>query len=356
MKKTLALLLMVCMTLSVVACSSGTTATTKATETTTAANATTAAEATAGATTGATTGAEKADKDIVIGVSMQGNQSGFVQYLTSGMYEYQKNTAPDIKLDVVFADDDSAKQLSQVETFVSNKVDAIILNPVDKVQGATAVDFAAAAGIPIITINTTTDSDKVSAHVGSDDVEAGRLQMERLISVAGPSAKVAYVDAVLGHSAQVGRAAGYAEALAKNTGVTLVVHDTGNWSADDSMKLVENWIQSGKQIDAIACMADCQLIGVITAVQNAGMEGKILLAGMDCDMPIIEAIEKGIVDDSIWQDGLGQGENALRLAIDAAKGKPVADFIIPYEVCTKDNVAKYRALAEARNALAKQYF
>ena len=354
MKKTLALLLMVCMTLSVVACSSGTTSTTKATGTTTAANATTAAGATTGAE--ATAGAEKADKDIVIGVSMQGNQSGFVQYLTSGMYEYQKSTAPDINLDVVFADDDAAKQLSQIETFVSNKVDAIIINPVDKVQGATAVDFAAAAGIPIITINTTTDSDKVSAHVGSDDVEAGRLQMERLISVAGPDAQVAYVDAVLGHSAQVGRAAGYAEALAKNTGVTLVVHDTGNWSADDSMKLVENWIQSGKQIDAIACMADCQLIGVITAVQNAGMEGKILLAGMDCDMPIIEAIEKGIVDNSIWQDGLGQGENALRLAIDAAKGKPVADFIIPYEVCTKDNVAKYRALAEARNALAKQYF
>jgi len=52
------------------------------------------------------------DKQIVIGAAMQGNQSGFVQYMTSGMYEYQKGSAPDIKLDVVFADDDPAKQQS----------------------------------------------------------------------------------------------------------------------------------------------------------------------------------------------------------------------------------------------------
>lgn len=350
MKKTLALFLVICMAIGASSCASKTTETTKAA----AAGDTTAAAADTTAVA-ADTSAE-ADKELVIGITMQGNQSGFVQYLTSGMYEYQKSSAPDVTIDVVFADDDASKQLSQVETFVSNGVDAIIINPVDKVQGATAVDFAADAGIPVITINTTTDSTKNAAHVGSDDVDAGVQQMERLISMTGPEGKIAYVDAVLGHSAQVGRAQGYTQVLEANPDVTLVVHDTANWSADEAMKLVENWIQSGKEIDAIACQADCQLIGVITAVQNAGLEGKILLSGMDCDMPIIEAIENGVVDSSIWQDGLGQGENALRLAIEAAKGNPVEDFILPYEVCTIDNVAQYRALAEARNALAKEYF
>jgi len=55
-----------------------------------------------------------AEEAIYIGVSMQGNQSGFIQYITSGIWEYQKNSAPDVKLEVVFADDDAAKQLSQV--------------------------------------------------------------------------------------------------------------------------------------------------------------------------------------------------------------------------------------------------
>lgn len=291
-----------------------------------------------------------------IGVAMQGNQSGFVQYMTAGIREWVGKNAPDTKLEIVFADDDSAKQLSQVESLVAKGVDAIILNPVDKVQGATAVEYAAESGVPVITINTITDSDMNAAHVGSDDSEAGYLQMERLIKVCGENAKIAYVDAVLGHSAQVQRTVGYNRSLKQHPGVTLVVHDTGNWSADESMKLVENWLQTGRQIDAIACMADCQLIGVVTAVENAGKIKSIVLSGMDCDPPIMEAIEAGTVDSSIWQDGIGQGENAIRLAIDAANGKKVEDFFLPFEVCTKDNIEHYKGLAKVRDALARKYF
>lgn len=295
-------------------------------------------------------------KQLVIGVTMQGNQSGFIQYITAGMWEWQKTNAPNVKLEVVFADDDAAKQLAQVETFIAKKVDAIIINPVDKVQGAAAVDAAAAAKIPVITVNTTTDSKKVTAHVGSDDIQAGYLQMNRIIKVAGPQAKVAYVDAVLGHSAQVGRSIGYNKSFSENKGVALVVHDTGNWSADDSMKLVENWLQSGKKLDAIACMADCQLIGVVTAIKNANLAGKIVLSGMDCDPLIMKEIKDGVVDSSIWQDGVGQGANAVRLALDAANGKKVSDYLIPFEVCTKDNLDHYLQLAKDRDALAKKYF
>lgn len=297
-----------------------------------------------------------AEETITVGVALQGNQSGFVQYLASGIFEYHKNEASDVELEVVYADDDAAKQLTQVETFIGKGVDAIILNPVDKVQGATAVDAAADAGIPVITLNTTTDSENNAAHVGSDDIESGRLQLTEIMNAVGEDAKIAYVDAVLGHSAQVNRAIGYNEILEENPTLELVVHDTGNWSADDSMKLVENWLQSGKELDAILCMADCQLIGVITAVENAGKIGEIALAGMDCDMPIMEAIKEGKVQNSIWQDGLGQGENALRLAIEAAQGNEVEDYMIPYEVCNADNVDEYIELAEARNELAKQYF
>lgn len=296
------------------------------------------------------------DKDITIGATLQGNQSGFIQYIATGIFEYQKNEAPDINLDVVYADDDAAKQLSQVETFIGQGVDAIVLNPVDKTQGAAAVDMAAEAGIPVITVNTTTESDKNAAHVGSDDVEAGRMQMEEIISVIGEEGKVAYVDATLGHSAQVGRSQGYNEALEEHPDVELVVHDTGNWSADESMKLVENWLQAGKEMDAILCMADCQLVGVLTAVENAGKLDDIVLSGMDCDSVILDAIKEGKVESSIWQDGNEQGANALRLAIEAAKGNDVEDFMIPYEICNGDNIDEYIEKAEERNELAKQYF
>ncbi|MBQ6595556.1 MAG: substrate-binding domain-containing protein [Clostridia bacterium] len=297
-----------------------------------------------------------AEDEIYIGVCIQGNQSGFLQYVCAGIWEYQKNNEPDVKVEVVFADDDAAKQLSQVETFISKGVDAIVLNPVDKVQSAAAVDAAYEKNIPVITVNTISDSEHVAAHVGSDDVESGILQMERLLSVCGPEMKVVYIDAVLGHSAQVGRSEGYNKVISENPGVTLVDHDTGNWSPDDSMRLVENWLEGGVEFDAIACMADCQLIGVVTAIENAGLIGKVKLSGMDCDPEIMQAIVDGKVDSSIWQDGVGQGSNALRLAIAAARGEEVSDYLLPYEVCSVDNIDEYLIKAEERNELARQYF
>ncbi len=301
---------------------------------------------------------EVTDEDqIVIAACMQGNQSGFIRYLTSGMYEYHNDSAPDVKFEVVFADDDPAKQQGQVENFVSQGVDAIILNPVDKVQSAAAVDFAAEAGIPVITVNTTSDSPNVTAHVGSNDVEAGRLQLERLLSMAPENPRVAYINAVLGHSAQVFREIGYKEVLDEHPEATLVVQNTADWSGDKALQLVENWIQNYPDgIDLIATHADCILVGAITAVEDAGLAGKILLGGMDCDMPVMEKIKAGVVDNSIWQDGLGQGAHALRLAIEAAKGNAISDYMIPYEVCTIDNVDSYIEQAKARDAISNKYF
>jgi ABC-type sugar transport system substrate-binding protein len=106
----------------------------------------------------------------------------------------------------------------------------------------------------------------------------------------------------------------------------------------------------------IATHADCILVGAVTAVENAGLAGKILLSGIDCDMPILEKIKAGVVDNSIWQDGVIQGETALVVAIDAANGKPVKDVLVPFVTVTKDNVDEFIGKANARNALSAKYF
>jgi ABC-type sugar transport system substrate-binding protein len=297
--------------------------------------------------------------EIVIGVAMQ-DVVAMPRYMVTGIREYAK-TVPNVRVTVVTAENDAAKQQEQVQMFVTQGVNAIIMNPVDMKMSVAAVDIAAKANIPVITVNTVSENKSVKAHVGSDDREAGRLQMERLIQackekgIANP--RIAYVNAALGHSAQVLREEAYKEVLGKHPEVKLVVEGTANWYADQAQVLVENWLQKYPDgIDAIAAQSDYMLQGVLTAVKNAGLAGKILLAGMDCEVPILEAIQQGSVDDSIWQDFIGQGEWALRLAIDAAQGKPVADRMIPYEVCTKSNVDSYTQRLKKNDELMKQYY
>jgi ABC-type sugar transport system substrate-binding protein len=306
--------------------------------------------------------AAAASDDILIYACMQGNQSGFVRYQVAAMNQYMETQKPaNIKLRVVFADDDASNQLRQVETAISEGAKAIILNTVDQVQSAAAVEAAYKAGIPVITLSQRTSSPNETAFVGSDDVESGRLQFERLFKVGPANPRVAYINAVLGHSAQILREQAYKEELAKNPKATLVVQNTADWSGDKALQLVENWIQTYRRgddpgIDMIAAHADCILVGAITAVENAGLQGKILLSGIDADMPVLEKIKAGVVDNTIWQDGIVQGETALKVAIDAANGKPVKDVLVPFQTVTKDNVDEYIAKANARNDLSAKFF
>ncbi|MDR0585505.1 MAG: substrate-binding domain-containing protein [Treponema sp.] len=300
--------------------------------------------------------------DILIYACMQGNQSGFVRYQVAAMNQYMETQKPaNVKLRVVFADDDASNQLRQVEIAISEGAKAIILNTVDQVQSAAAVEAAYKAGIPVITLSQRTSSPNETAFVGSDDVEAGRLQFERLFKVGPANPRVAYINAVLGHSAQILREQAYREELSKNSSATLVVQNTADWSGDKALQLVENWIQTYRKgndpgIDMIAAHADCILVGAITAVENAGLQGKILLSGIDADMPVLEKIKAGVVDNTIWQDGIIQGETALKVAIDAANGKAVKDVLVPFQTVTRDNVDEYIAKANARNALSAKFF
>jgi ABC-type sugar transport system substrate-binding protein len=298
----------------------------------------------------------------LIYVCMQGSQSMFPRYQVAAMYRYLAEEKPNVQVRVVFADDDASNQLRQVETAISEGAKAIILNPVDKVQTASAVDAAYRAKIPVITLSQQTDSKNETAFVGSDDVESGRLQFEQLFKDGPANPRVAYINAVLGHSAQVLREQAYKEELSKNPQAKLVVQNTADWSGEKALQLVENWLQTYRVsntdpgIDIIAAQADCILVGAITAVENAGFAGKILLSGIDADMPVLEKIKAGVVDNTIWQDAVIQGETALKVAIDAVNGKPVKTTLIPFKTVTKSNVDEYIAKANERNALAAKYF
>jgi ABC-type sugar transport system substrate-binding protein len=307
-------------------------------------------------------GAGQRSNEKLIVACMQGNQSGFVRYQVAAMNQYMETQKPEnIRLVVVFADDDASKQLQQVENAIAEKAAAIILNTVDKVQSSAAVEAAYKANIPVITLSQQTDSPHETAFVGSDDVESAYLQFRQLFKDGPANPRVAYINAVLGHSAQILREQGYKEMLQQNPNARLVVQNTADWSGEKALQLVENWIQMYRRgddpgIDMIAAHADCILVGAITAVENAGLQGKILLSGIDADMPVLEKIKSGVVNNTIWQDGIIQGETALKVAIDAANGKPVKTTLVPFQTVTRANVDEYIAKANARNALSAKYF
>lgn len=134
---------------------------------------------------------------IKIGVAIQGNKSTFMQYVVAGAQEFAKSKN-DIELVVVYAEDRADKQIGQIDNFITQKVKAIVINPVDKVASAPAVAAANKSGIPIITVNTTVENqNKATAHSGSDDIVAGEMQMEFLAKAIGKKGDVAIINGVI---------------------------------------------------------------------------------------------------------------------------------------------------------------
>ncbi len=107
------------------------------------------------------------------------------------------------------------------------------------------------------------------------------------------------------------------------------------------MALVENWLTTGTQIDAILCQNDGMALGALEAVKAAGKKDEIIIAGIDAIQDALDSIKAGELDATCFQDAIGQGEGALEMAVKAANGEKIERNNIPFELVTKDNVDGY---------------
>lgn len=293
-----------------------------------------------------------------IGFSVQNMESLFPLYLVSGAKHYLDTNNLSEKYELIVMDPGrkADMQLTQVETMISDNIDVLIINPVDTAGSAPCVDAAVEAGIPVITVNTFVENqDKVTAHVGADDTVAGRLQMEAAIKAIGGKGNVAVLHGTLGHSAQVLRWAAYKEVADKYEGVEIVADQEAKWKTDIAQTITENWIQSGREIDAIVCNNDNIAIGAVNAIESSGAHGEIQVVGIDALANAIDLIKKGELYATFDQDAMAQGEWAVRLAIDLINGKTVEDKWIEFTQIDASNVDEFIELAAEREKINSQY-
>jgi inositol transport system substrate-binding protein len=287
-----------------------------------------------------------AGKDsIVIGAAMPVFDDKWLTYLYDAIKKYDEEH-DDVEVKMVDAKNDSGKQLSQVETFVSQGVDAIIINPVDTSAVGPMVDVANNANVPVVVVNRMPDEaviSKIYAYVGSESTQAGTMQMEEVAKLLGGKGNVAIMTGELGSESQVKRTKGNKDILAKNPGMKLVREQTAMYQRAEGMKLMENWIQSGDKLDAVVANNDEMAIGAIMALEAAGKLNGVVIAGIDGTPDALEYVKSGKLSVSAFQDPVGQGKGAVEVAVKAAKGEKLDNKIVnvPFELIKKDNVETY---------------
>ncbi len=283
---------------------------------------------------------QKSDK-VKIGVTLMDFSTefgiGLKDYMTA-----KADAMGDVELTVVDAGGDAAKQLQQVETFISQKVDAIIMQPQEQEACSPAIDKAKAAGIPIINCNSLTITEP-DAYVGSNDSESAEIAMTYIAKQLGGKGNVLMMHGHPGQTAEVKRTEGAMDILAQNPDMTLLDEQTADWDRAEAMTLMENWIQAyGDQINAVFCQNDEMALGALNALVQAGKKDNVLVVGVDAIDDALQSVKDGKMDATVYQDCKGQAEGAIEAAYKLAKGESVEkEILIPFILVTTENVDEY---------------
>jgi inositol transport system substrate-binding protein len=283
-----------------------------------------------------------------IGVSMDKFDDNFLTVLRNSMAEYAK-TQPGVTLQIEDAKDDVSKQLSQVQNFIANGVDAIIVNPVDTSATGAITKAAADAGVPLVYVNREPiDVDKLgpkAAFVASNEAESGTLEAKQICKLLGGKGNILVIEGVLSNQSAVQRTKDVHEVLSTPdcTGIKVVAEQTANYDRTQGQNLMTNWLSKGMQFDAVVSNNDEMAIGALQAMKSAGVDTKkAIVGGIDATQDALASMKAGDLKVTVFQDAAGQGKGAVDAALALAAGKPVEKKVyIPFQLVTPANMDQF---------------
>jgi len=279
-------------------------------------------------------------KPLVIGVSLLNLSSEFIVMLNQAMEAKARELG--VKLLVNDAQRSAERQVQQVESFIAQRVDAIVLNPCEVEASSPAVDKALAAGIPIVNVNSETRS-APTAFIGSRDEESARLAMAFIAKRLNGQGNVVMMHGFMGQAAQIKRDQGAREILAKDPGLKLLAEQTAEWDRAKAMTLMENWIQAyGAKIQAVFAQNDEMGMGAVLALEQAKLKDKVIVASVDAIADAVRAVKEGRLDATVFQDAKGQAGTALETAVRIVRKEPYEKQVfIPFQLVTRENVGLF---------------
>ncbi|NWB84232.1 sugar ABC transporter substrate-binding protein [Pseudomonas gingeri] len=279
-----------------------------------------------------------------IGVSIARVDDNFMTYVRNGLEAAAKQEGVQIQFED--AQGDVVRQLNQVEGFLGQKVDAVIVLPVDTSATANMTRAAVEAKTPLVYVNRHPDErtlPKGVVTVASNDIEAGQLQMRYLAEKLGGKGSLAIIMGDLAQNATHDRTEGVKQVLKDYPGIKIVEQQSAEWQRNKGMDLTSNWLLAGTHFDAIVANNDEMAIGAAMALQQAGKaKGEIAIVGIDGLPDGLAAIKRGMLIASVFQDPKAQATVAVQSAIKMIKGEAVEpDVWVPFQLIKPEQVAMF---------------
>jgi ribose transport system substrate-binding protein len=221
-----------------------------------------------------------------IGVTLLTRGHVFYKDLEEGLIAAAKPHG--YKLSIVAGEWDLGRQISQIEDFVTRRVDAIVVCPVDSRGIGKGIKTANAAGIPVFTADIAALEGEVISHIASDNVAGGRLAGEYLARLLNGKGKVAIINQPVVTST-LDRVQGFREIVSNYPEIEIVADVNGDGVRDRAMQAAADVLQAHPDLDAIFGINDDSALGALDAVEDFN-RANIVIVGYDATPPACDAI------------------------------------------------------------------
>lgn len=270
---------------------------------------------------------------VAIGLSISTQNNPFFVTLKKGAEKAAEAAGAD--LIVVDAQDDTAKQISNIEDLIQKRVNVILINPTDSDAIVTAVESANKANIPVITVDRAANGGKVVAHIASDNVKGGQMAGEYIMKLLGNKGNFVELQGTPGTSAARDRGKGFHAAVDGKDGVKVAASQPADFNRAKGLSVMENILQGNSNIQAVFAHNDEMALGAVQAIEAAGKKG-IIVVGFDATADAVKAVKDGAMTATIAQKPEEIGKKAVEAAIKVAGGEKVDAYIpVDLELVTK---------------------
>ena len=271
-----------------------------------------------------------------IGVTLLTREDEFYRELEQGLRKAAEQHG--YKIILTSGDRDLAKQQSQIDNFIVQHVDAIVVCPVDTKGIGPAIDKANAAKIPVFTADIAAQHGQVVSHVASDNIAGGQLAAAYIAKAIGDSGDVG----VIGENdvqTTIDRQQGFADALKSHPKIHLVASLDGSGVRDRSLKAADDLLQAHPNVRAIFAINDESALGTLSAAQS-DKKSSLVIVGYDAAPEAQKAIAGGT---QLKADVAQQPELIGQKTIDAiaqyfAGQTPPAKIAVPVKIVTADSL------------------
>ena len=263
------------------------------------------------------TSAETKEGGYKIGVSLSTLNNPFFVSIREGLEEKAKEEGAEVVISD--AQNDSSVQSNQIEDLITQKVDIIIINPVDSTAIASSVQKANEANIPVICVDRGSEDGEVLSLVASNNVEGGKMAGEFILEKVGENAEVIQLEGIPGASSTRERGQGFEEATKDK--INLVASQPANFDRAEGLTVMENLLQAHPEVKAVFCQNDEMALGAIEAIKASGKD--IVVVGFDGNDDAVEAVKNGELAATVAQQPKEMGKLAMENAINHLKGETI---------------------------------